>query len=485
MRILESFPVRLAIVFLVLVALSGASTVLVTMRIFDRRQVEIDQRLNRGVARSMASELEPIVNAHGEQVGSVMHYMMVMNPAVEIYLLARDGTILDYFAEPGPPVQMDRVDTGPVERFVTGDPLPILGDNPRHPGERHHFSAATIELPGSEAGYLYVILRSSEYDTATMDLRDRYLFQALLTAFLATLFVVGILGVVVFRVTTLPLQRLTATVRAFGAGDHGARAGIQSRDEIGDLSRNFDEMADTIVADVERLEAADRERRNLIANISHDLRNPLATIQGYLETLFEKDAELNPAERTRYYGILLDTTRSLPRLVDDLFELSRLDQPDVAPAMEPFSLAELVQDVAIQWRRRAEDKGIRLHVEEPAGLALVCGNVGMVERVITNLLRNALTHTAHGGRITVTVGADNETAAVSVTDTGCGIAPDDLERVFDRFFIGDDSRSRSGDGSGLGLAICKRIVELHDGSISVMSTVGEGSTFQFTLPIAT
>lgn len=139
-------------------------------------------------------------------------------------------------------------------------------------------------------------------------------------------------------------------------------------------------MADTIVATVARLEHADRERRELIANISHDLRNPLATIQGYLETLQEKDGSLDLPQR-RYYDILLSATRSLPRLVEDLFELSNLDGPNAAPTVESFSLAELVQDVVVHWHSRAE---------EPDSLVLV-------ERVLTNLIRNALAHTPSGG----------------------------------------------------------------------------------------
>jgi len=449
--------------------------------------VEIDQRLNLDVAANMAAEIQPYImeSGTGEQVGSIMHYMMVLNPAVEIYLLDGDGTILDYFTSPGPPVQLESVDVGPIEVYLNKErPLPIFGDNPRRPDEAHHFSAAPISLSPERSGYIYVILRSIGYDEAEMDLQQRYLLQALQTSIFITIPLVGILGLLLFFFATRPLQRLAQTVRAFGSGDYHARSDLNGSDEFGDLARSFNTMADTIVENVGRLEDSDRERRELIANISHDIRNPLATIQGYLETLSEKDAELSAADRNRYYEILLTTAGSLPRLVEDLFELSQLDNPGVRPQTEPMSLSELVQDVVMQWLARATDLGVSLSASEPDGLHMVNGNVGLIERVLTNLIRNALTHTPKGGEVTLNLTEGERSVRVSVSDTGSGISSEDQERIFERFYIGDASRTRSRDGSGLGLAICKRIVEIHGGEISVESTPGVGSVFSFDIPTA-
>lgn len=486
MKILRTYPAKLGLLFLVLVAVGGVASVLVALRVFDRRQVEIDQRLNRDIAASMASEIEPLLLSAAEdgRIGSAMHYMMVMNPAVEIYLLDGSGSILDYFAAEGPPVQVERVDVAPIEGFLSGDaPLPILGDNPRRPEARHHFSAAPISLGADESGYLYVILRSSEYDAATMGLQRRYLLRALTTSSLITIPIVGMLGLVVFFFMTRPLKRLTRTVRTFGSGEYTARSSIRSHDEIGDLAENFNWMADTIVGNMKRLAHADRERRELIANISHDLRNPLATIQGYLETLSQKDPTLGVAERGRYYDILLSTAKALPRLVDDLFELSKLEAPDAKPSMERFSLSELVQDVVMQWKSRAADRGVDLSTKRPDDLYLVYGNVGLIERALMNLVRNAIAHTPEGGAVVVSLAGKPGEVRVEVADTGVGISAKDRERVFDRFYIADASRSKSRDGSGLGLAICKRIVELHGGAIGVDSEEGVGSTFHFELPL--
>lgn len=499
MRLLNRFPVKLASLFLVLIALMGAASVLITLRMFERRQVEIDQRLNEGLAASMAEEIEPLITGGetGEDVGSAMHYMMVLNPAVEIYLLDGDGFILDYFASPGPPVALDRVDTEPIDSFLSGErSYPIYGDNPRAPEQSHHFSAAPVRIADGETGYLYVILRSTGYDEAAMDLQRRYVVDALTTSMFITIPLVGLVGLMLFLLLARPLRDLSRTVQEFGAGNYQARSSLGTRDEIGELATSFNSMAETIVKNVERLEHADRERRELIANISHDIRNPLATIQGYLETLAQKDESLTAEERRRYYDILLSTAGSLPRLAEDLFELSRLEAPNVKPEMEPFSMAELAGDIVMQWNPRAAEEGISLFADEPAGLHLVQGNVGMTERLLTNLIRNAVTHTPKGGEIRVRVGATEHAASaerdstagmvrVTVRDSGAGIDPADQPHIFERFYIGDSSRSRSSEGSGLGLAICKRIVEIHGGEIGVESKPGAGSTFWFDMPAGT
>jgi signal transduction histidine kinase len=388
------------------------------------------------------------------------------------------------------------VNTSPIDAYLNGSTLPILGDNPRRPDERHHFSAARVALGTGESGYLYVVLQSTEYESAAMGLQQRYVLQALRQSMLTTVPLAALLGLVLFLYATRPLQRLTRTVRSFGAGDYTVRSSIASDDEIGDLARNFNGMADTITDNLARLEHADRERRELIANISHDLRNPLATVQGYLETVSNRDETLSPEARRRYYDILLNATRSLPRLVDDLFELSRLEAPDATPKTERFSLSELVQDVTVQWKEYAADSGIDLRMSRPDALYFVEANVGMIERALANLIRNAIAHTPEDGLIEVSLDRlgpvtedeqerqDGDAVRVVIADSGAGIAADDQQRVFERFFIADPSRSRSRHGSGLGLAICKRIVELHGGDIGVESERGAGSRFYFVLPLS-
>ena len=526
MTVFRRFYLRISAVFLVLLLVLAAAFVIVTVRTFERHRVEIDQQVNSGLAADMAREIEPYLDqgTQSEEVGSAIHYMMVLNPAVEIYLLDPEGSILAYFAEQKGDVGIDRVDLAPIREFFSQDrAFPIFGDDPRHPGERKHFSVAPLTLPSGDEGYLYIVLQSSLYDRARQNLGDIYLVEALRNSVLIALPSVAILGLLVFFLATRRLTGLTETVSTFAQGDYSVRARESAPDEIGELARTFNNMADTIAANHAQLQAADQQRRELIASISHDLRNPLASIRGYTETLLQKNDELPADERRRYLEVSLERSAALSRLVNDLFELATLDARDVAPAKEQFSLSELAQDVVLQMQPRADKRNVSLEFAEPQSLHLVTGDVGMIERAVTNLIDNAVKFSPPQGTVTVAVTPARQDASarpvastapgapaapgapphergvtLSVTDQGPGVAPEEREHLFDLFYTGDRSRTGSttdgagATGSGLGLAIARRIVELHGGAIGVdTATAGEGATsagsgpgsrFYFTLP---
>jgi signal transduction histidine kinase len=231
------------------------------------------------------------------------------------------------------------------------------------------------------------------------------------------------------------------------------------------------------------LEDKDTLRRELVANVSHDLRTPLATLHGYLETLSLKEGSLSPGDRVRYLEAALRHSERLGRLIDELFELAKMDAGEVRPHAEAFSLGELVQDVVQEFRLRASERGVVLEVEPTADLPFVEADIGMMERVLENLIENALRHTPENGRVTVRLDAEGSLVQVEVEDTGCGIAPEELPRIFDRFYrVGPNGSDAS--GSGLGLAITRRILELHERPIEARSAPGQGTTFTFGLRAA-
>lgn len=486
---LGRFYVQISIIFLVLLLGLAALQVAVALRAFETRQVEVDQRVNRGLASDMAGEISPHLREGSEpqQVGSIIHYMMVLNPSVEIYVLNEKGRILAFFAEPGRTVQLDRIDLAPVHRFIAGEELPILGDDPRRPETSRHFSAAPLALSNTENGYLYIVLHSTNYDAARSDLESIYLREAILDSFLVALPLIAALGLLVFFALTRRLERLSRTVTAFGNGTYTLRAPVAHRDEIGRLGESFNYMADTIERNFEELARSDRERRELVASISHDLRNPLSSIRGYTETLLEKETELSLEDRRRYLRVSLDRIAALSRLIDDLFQLAKLESPSAAPRRERFSLSELIQDVTMQMNPMAGDAGIRLEAEEPSDMFEVEADIGLIERALSNLTENAIRYTPQGGHVTVAAvpaTMRGETAVrVRISDTGHGIQPGDETRIFERFQIADSSRATAKQGSGLGLAIAKRIVELHEGEIGIESTGESGTVFYFELPL--
>jgi signal transduction histidine kinase len=294
------------------------------------------------------------------------------------------------------------------------------------------------------------------------------------------LLAVAALGLVLFSLLTRRLEALAGVVRSFGTGDNTARAAVGSHDEIGELARSFNNMAETIVSSMDRLKEADQSRRDLVANVSHDLRTPLASMRGYVETLLIKEDTLSREERHRHLEIVMGNADSLTKLVEDLFELSKLESPHVEPVRERFSLTELTQDVVVKLAPQAEARGVALECSLPEELSILDADIGMIERVLANLIHNAIRHSERPGRVCVQLRTDGGAAVVTVRDEGPGIPADQLPHVFDRFY----TARRNGGGAGLGLAISRRIVDLHAGSIEAESEVGKGSVFTVRLPLA-
>jgi len=225
------------------------------------------------------------------------------------------------------------------------------------------------------------------------------------------------------------------------------------------------------------------QRRELLANVSHDLRTPLAAMQGYIELLLLRHGSLEPAEERNYLQTAARQSEKLGRLVNDLFELTRLEADELAPQPEDFVLAELVQDVVQKFAHEARQRGVRLEAADAAAALRVHADLALIARVLEGLVDNALRHTPPDGCVTIRIGAEGTRSVLSVHDTGEGIAAADLPGVFDRY----DRASRvqgGGASPGLGLAIARRIVRLHGGELAIRSAPGGGTAVSFDLPSA-
>jgi len=258
----------------------------------------------------------------------------------------------------------------------------------------------------------------------------------------------------------------------------------QRGDEIDRLGATFQALTQRIRQQVQTLQHTDTLRRELVAHVSHDLRTPLAALHGYLETLALKDHQLTPQERRHYLDIAVRHSTRLGKLVAELFELAKLDAHETQVHPEAFSLAELVQDVVQKFQLLAQKKQQQLQAQLADDLPFIWADIGLIERVLDNLLQNALQYTAPGGTITVALTQQRYSIAVQVKDTGDGILPEELPYIFERFYRAGQGRQDAAGGVGLGLAIAKRILELHGSAIAVDSTVHGGTTFTFPLPIS-
>ena len=254
-------------------------------------------------------------------------------------------------------------------------------------------------------------------------------------------------------------------------------------DEIDQLAVSFVTMSEKIKDQLVQLKENDNLRRELVSNISHDLRTPLSAMQGYLETLIIKGESLSEDERERYLKIARRHTVRLGILIGDLFELSKLESASVTPHLETFSIPELVQDVAQEFQLEAEKKKIDLLLNLDTNSALTIGDIGLIQRVLENLVRNAIRFTPIGGEVKLSISERPETVAVAVSDTGSGIPDNEIPRIFDRFYRSEVDEEAASDSSGLGLAIVKRILDLHQSRITVVSKVNVGTRFEFELPL--
>lgn len=270
-----------------------------------------------------------------------------------------------------------------------------------------------------------------------------------------------------------PIKALTLASKRLGEGDLSQRVNITDRSEIGQLATVFNGM----VGDLERSE---KLRRNMVADVAHELRTPLSNIKGYLEAV--SDGLLKPDINT--VRSLEEEASLLSRLVDDLQELSLAEAGELKLVRQVEDISMVIRRTVAAKQARAEAKGLVIATDLPEGLPLVNMDAQRIGQVLHNLQDNAIAHTPKGGRITVTAEQADGMVKVSVSDTGEGIPAEDLDAIFERFYRVDRSRSRSTGGSGLGLTIARRLVEAHGGSIEVQSQVGQGSRFSFTVPIS-
>ncbi|MEN1726972.1 MAG: ATP-binding protein [Pseudomonadota bacterium] len=455
------------------------------------------QELHRALADNLVKEMPLIDNGEISTVAleGIFGTMMAVNPSIEVYLLDPAGTILMYSA-PYKRVQMDHVDLEPLRAFLEPDArFPITGDNPREPDIQRVFSATAVVHEGAVMGYLYVVLGGDLHQAAA----GRAAWTGLAWNAGVGVVALGLFALVcggLFRLTVSrrlgalnqDVSRFRRAVSAEGAkavpiGGTKASTRPGQGDELDHLAHSCGNMSKTILRQLEQLTYTDQMRRQLVANVSHDLRTPLASLEGYLETVLLKHEDLSPDQTRQHVDTAYQSAQRLRRLIAELFELARLEADDREPSLEPFSIAELASDVVQKLRVIAHKRRIDLKLEVQDNAHFAVAEIGLIERVLENLLINAIQHSPDDGEVRLTIKqARADRVSITVIDEGAGIAERELPRIFDRFYRPDHGADHRTEGAGLGLAIVKRIIDLHHSHIEATSRPGHGSAFAFWLP---
>jgi signal transduction histidine kinase len=341
-----------------------------------------------------------------------------------------------------------------------------------HVGVANGVEYAAVPSRGETAGMFYAVRREPGFVVASTRFLFEFWPQLLIAGGLAS----GIALVVaryLARGMTQPLRDMARAAQRMEVGDYSGRVHTQSRDEVGQLATAFNRMSG-------ELEILERSRRDLVANVSHELKTPITAIRAHLENVLDGVEAPDPAT----LQVMLTQTERLSRLIDQLLELSRLESGELPLRREEVELAPLVSQVLSEIEVARSDRGVEVSSDVPADLPAIEADRERVHQVLFNLLDNALRFTPNGGSVTVSAERHDSSVEVRVADTGVGISPEHLPRLFERFYRADPARSRDDGGTGIGLAIARSVVEAHGGHITAESEPGAGAAFTFDLPAA-
>jgi len=289
----------------------------------------------------------------------------------------------------------------------------------------------------------------------------------------------AVIALFVFGPARRRLKAVQAATEQLGAGDLSARAPDYGGDEVAAVARSFNRMADELASRARALEASDKARRQLLADVSHELMTPLTAMRGYIETLAMAEVQLDASTRQRYMRIVTDETHRLEQIIGDLLDLARLEGGGLTLRREHVDVAALFERVSTRHERELDARGIRLVQRVGPAAAFVPGDPDRLEQALQNLAANALRHVPDAGEIVLSADAVPQGIRITVRDSGPGISQEHLPLIFDRFYKADAARRASG-GSGLGLSIVKAIVERHGGTIAASND--HGAVFTITLP---
>lgn len=339
-----------------------------------------------------------------------------------------------------------------------------------------------VALPitgGSGDAYIVYIIDNKSTVESLNDTLTQIIFEAMAVALLISI----LLSLLLAKTMITPIQSLTRAAEKVASGDFSEKVDNQSQDEIGILTRTFNDMADQLESNIEDLKNSEKMRRDFVANVSHELRTPITSIRSYAETLEEAAGSLPPETEKHFLHVIVTESDRMTKIVQDLLTLSKMDAGSFTFKFETFSFEKSIRDVYSAQLLEAQKHRHEFSLEFKARLPEIKGDRLRIEQVLTNMVSNAIKYTPDGGRISMTAGIRDGSVWCCVRDNGVGIPENDVKHIFERFYRVDKARSRESGGTGLGLSIAYEIVCKHSGVLDVKSKKGRGTSITVSLPI--
>ena len=497
-RIFNSLRARIIALVIVFCVLVSAIFAGVINYAYTGYYDELRQRQGSEFARNIASmypqfgEFDKLDRA---DIETMFEKMLLLDPRSAIYLLDSNGRIRAGYTKERSIGSKANVALEPIERLLkTPVGQTVLGDDPEFSARQSLFAAAPLAGASGDAktvGYIYVLMRPPDADVKR-SLISSYANRSAFAVALGGALAGALLVFAVLSLITRPLKRLTNAADAVSAQDADGALNLNvlphdddelRTDEIGRVSRAFRAMVMRLREQAQQVKRVDANRREWVANVSHDLRTPLTSLIGHLETIQMRGERMSAEDRVRFLDVAMRNAQHLDRLSSSLFDLARLESDDLPLDKSPAHLGEFLDDFVARFAAVAETRNITLTVEYPPGLPLVSIDAALVERALANLMDNALRYTPSGGAIMLNAAPRDNGVAVTVADSGKGIDATVLAHVFERFFQGSSHREGGGH-AGLGLAVVERVAQLHGGRASAANRESGGAVFELWFPLS-
>ena len=443
------------------------------------------QLLNKDVAAHIAKFTSPfegqVINS--KKADSVFYNAMVLSPSAEVYFLDTSGKILA-FHSPKNEIKLWAVPLLPLKKFIErGGKVFIKGSDPKEPGNTKIFSASIVTRDDKKLGYIYIVLGSKKSESIVGVLYDSHIIRLAITAFIAVILLSVFFSIFYLKRMQKSFLQMIRVLERFEAGDYSARFDFNKQNELLPVMQAFNKMADLLSSTIARLTKSEKERKAFIGTISHDLRTPLSIARGYTETLMLKreTGDITQEEQLHYSQLIYNKMLQIENMVKQLFELSKMESIEFIPNKEPFVLSEIVDESVDTFQMMAKERKVTLQCHQCLHHIWINADVRMIERVIQNLVENALKSTPEGGSVIASILTEGDSVIFKIENTGDPL-PNDLLQWIGHFKSDTELLNNRPAKLGLGLLIIQKILLLHNSSLNAKYEKGT-NMFSFALPV--